>query len=80
MCCFNSAKVRTIFITRSAFLFSKEDVLSKLQQSMMYRFQSQFNVYSIDKTSQRLEIRLKQYLPREFLIRSQETTSGSSQA
>ena len=71
----------TIFITRSAFSFSQKDILPILQQRMMmYKFQYQCDTDYIGGTTQRLEIQVKQHIPRELLRRSQNITSRFSQA
>ena len=49
-------------------------------QSMVYKFQCQNDAGYIGRTTQRQEIRVEQHVTRELLRRSQETTSGFSQA
>ena len=72
MHCFNSVKVRTIFPTRSALPSSQKDDLPIQQQSkMVYKFQRQCAVDYIERTIQRLNVWVKQQIPRELLRRPQ---------
>ena len=74
--CYNTAMVRTIFTTQAAFHSTHKDVLPLFQQSnLIYKFQCCCNATHIECTSQHLEVRVKQYVPRD--IRNC-TTSGHS--
>ena len=62
--CFNVAMVRTIVTTRAAFRSIHKDVLPIFQQSnFIYKFQCFCNATYIERTSQRLEFRVKQHVP-----------------
>ena len=69
--CYNTFMVQTIFTTWAAFRSVHKDVLLIFQQSnLIYKFHCCYNA-----TSQRLEVRVKQHVPRD--IRN-HTTSGHS--
>ena len=63
--CYNAAIVRTIFTT--AFRSTHKDVFSIFQQSnLIYKFQCCCNATYIGHTSQCLEVRVKQHVPRDI--------------
>ena len=78
--CFNAVKVRTIFTTIPAFRSSQKDVLPIFEQSyIIYKYQCWCDASYIGRTTQRLNIRINQHVPKG--IRSiPQTTSGLSQA
>ena len=70
--CFNASMVRTIFAFHSAL----KDVLPIFQQSnLIYKFQCCCNATYIGRTSQRLEVKVRQHVSRDIHNR---TTSGHS--
>ena len=72
--CFNVIMVRTIFITQAA--FRSTHVLLIFQQSnLIHKFQCCWNATYIGRISRRLEVIVKQYVPRDI---SNHTTSGHS--
>ena len=75
--CHNGVKVQTIFTTRTAFRSIHKDVLPIFQKSnSSYKFQCCFDATYLGCTSQRLEVRMKQHVPRGIRDR---TTSGHLQ-
>ena len=63
------------------FLSSQKDILPILEQIMLvYKFQCRCEADNIGRTIQRLEVRVRQHVPRSLLNRSQELTFGCSQA
>ena len=81
MRCYNALKVRTIITTRPAFRSFHKDVLPIFQLSnLIYKFKCRCNSVYIGRTSQRLEIRIKQHVPRTLCNSIANNTSGHSQA
>ena len=72
--CFNAATIRTIFTTRAAFHSTHKDVRLIFQLSnLIYKFQYCCNATYIGRTSQHLEVMVKQDVPRDIQNRA---TSG----
>ena len=66
-CCYNASMVQTIFTTWAAIHSIHMDVLPISQQSnSIYKFQCCCNATYIGRTSKRLEVRVKQYVPRDI--------------
>ena len=64
--CYNAARVRTIFTTREAFRSTHKDVIPIFQESnLIYKFQCCCNATYRGRTSQRLEVRVKQHVSRD---------------
>ena len=75
-CCYNAAMVRTIFTTWAVFRSIHKDILPIFQQSnLIYKFQCHCKATYIGRTSQCLEVRIKQHTPRDIC---NHTTSGHS--
>ena len=78
--CFNAVKVRSIFTTKVAFNSIHKDVLPIFNQSLLiYKFKCCRNSTYIGRTSQRLDVRVKQHVSRDIL-NTGRITSGHSQA
>ena len=78
--CFHAVKVRSIFATKAAFSSIHKDVLPIFNQSLLiYKFKYWCNSTYVGRTSQRLEVRVRQYVPR-VILNSDRLTSGISQA
>ena len=78
--CFNAVKVRSIFATKVAFNSIHKDVLPIFNQSLLiYKFKCWCNSTYVGRTSQRLEARVRQDVPRGIL-NTDWLTSGYSQA
>ena len=79
-CCFNAVKVRLIFTTKAAFYSIHKDVLPIFNQSLLiYKLKCWCNSTYIGRTSQRLDVRVRQHVPRGIL-NTERITSGHSQA
>ena len=75
--CYNAVKIETIFTTRAAFRSIRKDVPPIFWQSnLIYKFQCCYDVTYIERTSLRLEMSVRQHVPRGIRDR---TTSGHSQ-
>ena len=78
ICCFHAVKVRSIFATKAAFHSIHKDVLPIFNQSLLiYKFKCLCNSTYIGRTNQRLEVRVRQHVPRGIL-NSDQLTSGHS--
>ena len=72
--CYNAATIQTIFTTWAAFHSTHKDVLPIFQRSnLIYKFQYCCNATYIGRTSQHLEVMVKQHVPRDIQNR---VTSG----
>ena len=68
--------IRTIFTTQAEFRSIHKDVLPIFQQiNLINKFQCRCNASYIGHTSQRLEVRIKQHVPRD--IRNHTTSRDS---
>ena len=77
--CYNAVNLRPIFTSRPAFNSTNKDNLLILKQSnLIYKFTCRCNSTYIGMTCQRLEVRVRQHIPRSLL--SGRLTSGHSQA
>ena len=77
--CYNNVNLRPIFTSRPAFNSTNKDKLPILKQSnLIYKFTCRCNSTYIGMTCQRLEVRVRQHIPRSLL--SSRLTSGHSQA
>ena len=77
--CYNAVNLRPIFTSRPAFNSTNKDKLPILKQSnLIYKFTCRCNSTYIGMTCQRLEVRVRQHIPRSLL--SGRLTSGHSQA
>ena len=66
--CYFSAAVRVIFLTRTAFVSMRKDVLPPLHiNSVIYKYTSSCGSDYIGRTSNRLDLRIKQHLPTRIL-------------
>ena len=73
---YNAAIVSTIFTACAAFFSIYKDVLSIFQQNnLIYKFQCRCNATYIGRTSQCLQVRVKQHFPRD--IRNHTTSRHS---
>ena len=73
-------EVRSIFATKAAFNSIHKDVLPIFNQSLLiYKFKCWCNSTYIGRTSQRLEVRVRQHVPRGIL-NIDLLTSGHSKA
>ena len=71
-------KVRSIFATKTAFNSIHKDVLPIFNKSLLiYKFRCWCNSTYIDRTSQCLEVRVRQYVPRGILNSGQVTCGHS---
>ena len=78
--CFHAVKVRSIFTTKAAFNSIHKDVHPIFNQSLLiYKFKCWCNSTCIGRTSQSLEVRVRQHVPRGILNRDR-LTSGHSKA
>ena len=78
-CCYHAVNLRPIFITRPAFNSTNKDKRLIFKQSnLIYNFVCQCNSTYISMASQRLEVSVRQHVPR-FLL-SGRLTSEHSQA
>ena len=77
--CFHAVKVRSIFATKAAFNSIHKDVLPIFNQSLLiYKFKCWCNSTYMGRTSQRLEVRVRQHVPRG-IVNSNPLTSWHSQ-
>ena len=77
--CYNGVNLRPIFPLRPAFNSTNKDKLPIFKQSnLIYKFVCRCNSTYISMTCQRLEVRVRQHIPRSLL--SGRLTSGHSQA
>ena len=77
---YHAVKVRSVFATEMAFNSIRKDVLPIMNQSLLvYKFNCRCNSTYIGRTSQCLEVRIRQHVPRGIL-NSGWSTSGHSQA
>ena len=82
--CYFSAAVRVIFQTRTAFVSMRKDVLPTHHiNSVIYKYKCSCGSDYIGRTSNRLDLRIKQHLPARILNRELKrgqlaNTSGSS--
>ena len=77
---YHAVNLRPIFTTRMAFNSIHKDKLPIFKQSMLiYRFVCRCNSTYIGKTCQRLEVRIRQQIPR-FILSKGRQTSRHSQA
>ena len=77
--CYHAVNLRPIFTSRLAFNSTNKDKLTIFKQSnLIYKFTCRCNSTYIGMTCQRLEVRVRQHIPR-FLL-SGWLTSGHSQA
>ena len=66
--CFHAVKVKSIFATKTAFNSIHKDVIPIFNQSLLiYKFKFWCNSTYIGRTSQRLEVRVRQHVPRGIL-------------
>ena len=66
-CCFHAVKVRSIFATKAAFNSVHKDVLPIFNQSLLiYKFKCWYNSTYIGRTSQCLEVRVRQHVLEVF--------------
>ena len=71
--CYHAVKLRPIFTTRTAFNSTHKDKLPIFKQSMLiYRFVCQCSSTYIGRTCQRLEVRIRQHVPRVILSKGQK--------
>ena len=78
--CYCAVNLRPIFTTRTAFNSTHKDKLPIFKQSMLiYRFVCRCSSAYIGRTCQRLEVRIRQHIPRVILSKGRQT-SGHSQA
>ena len=79
-CSYHAVKVRSIFSSKTAFSSIHNDVLPILNQSLLiYKFNCRCNSTYIGRTSQCLEVWIRQHVPRGIL-NSGRLTSRQSQA
>ena len=77
--CYHAVNLRLIFISRPAFNCTNKDKLPIFKQSnLIYKFARRCNSTYVCMTCQRLEVRVKQHIPRSLL--SGRLTSGHPQA
>ena len=77
--CYNAVNLRPIFTSRPAFNSTNKDKLPILKQSnLIYECTRRCNLTYIGMTCQRLEVRVRQLIPRSLF--SNWLTSGYSQA
>ena len=77
--CYNAVNLRPIFTSRPAFNSTNKDKLPIFKQSnLIHKFTCRCNSTYIGMTYQRLEVRVRQHIPRYLL--SGRLTSGHSQA
>ena len=77
--CYHAVNLRPIFTSRSAFNSTNKDKLPIFKQSnLIYKFVCRCNSTYIGMTCQRLEVRVRQHIPRSLL--SGRLKSGHSQA
>ena len=77
--CYNAVNLRPIFTSRPAFDSTNKNKLPIFKQSnLIYKFTCRCNSTSRGMTCQRLEVRIRQHIPRSLL--SGRLTSGHSQA
>ena len=77
--CYHAVNLRLIFTSRPAFNSTNKDNLPIFKQSnLIYKFLCRCNSTYIGMTCQRLEVRVRQHIPRSLL--SGRLTSGHSQA
>ena len=80
LCIVFTVKIRTLFTTRSAFLFSQKNVQPILQQNMVvYKFQCHCNADCIGRSIQRSKVHVWQHMPWGICGWSQSLTSRLSQ-
>ena len=78
--CYHAVNIRSIFTTRMAFNSTRKDKFPIFKQSLLiYKFECRCSSSYIDRTCQRLEVRIRQHVPRDIITKSQQT-SGHSQA
>ena len=78
--CYHTVKVRSVYATKTAFKSIHKDTLPILNQSLLiYKFNCRCSSTYIGRTSQRLEVRIRQHVPRGIL-NSGRSTCGHSQA
>ena len=78
--CYHAVNLRPIFTTRTAFNSTHKDKLPIFKQRMLiYEFLCRCSSTYIGRTCQRLEVRIRQHVPRVFLWKGRQT-SGHSQA
>ena len=77
--CYHAVNLRPIFTSRPAFNSTNKDKLPIFKQSnLIHKFVCRCNSTDIGMTCQRLEVRVRQHIPRSLL--SGRLTSGHSQA
>ena len=77
--CYHAVNLRPIFTPRPAFNSTQKDKLPIFKQSnLIYKFVCRCSSAYIGRTGQRLEVRVRQHIPRVLL--SGRLTSGHSQA
>ena len=77
--CYHAVNVRSIFTTKTAFNSIHKDVLPIFKQSLLiYMFDCRCTSAYIGRTCQRLEVRIRQHVPRGILNKVR-LTSGHSQ-
>ena len=78
--CYHAVKVRSVFATKTAFNSIHKDMLPIVNQSLLiYKFNCRCSSTYIGRTSQCLEVRIRQHVPRGILNRGR-STSGHCQA
>ena len=78
-CCYHAVNLRLIFTSRPAFNSTNKNKLPIIKQgNLIYKFTCRCNSTYIGMTCQRLEVRVRQHIPRSLL--SGRLTSGHSQA
>jgi len=66
-CCFFSVEPRVVFMTRQLLPATKKDVLpSHHQSNVIYHFVCHCDSRYVGRTSQRLEERIKQHIPKSY--------------
>ena len=76
--CYHAVNLRPIFTTRTAFNSTHKDKLPIFKQSMLiYRFVCRCSSTYIGRTCQRLEVRIRQHVPRVILSKGRRTSEPS---
>ena len=79
--CFPSTKLRVVYNTRTFFSSFQKDVLPTIQSSsVIYKFLCRCGADYVGRTTQRLEVRISQHVPRAIRTHTVSRTSGNSQA
>ena len=73
--CYHDVNLRPIFTTRTAFNSTHKDKLPIFKQSnLIYKFVCRYSSINIGMTCQRLEVRVRQHIPRVLLSKGRLTS------